>query len=189
MKRLHWIASTLILATVASACAAPATPAPVAGSTYVSANLDTGYDNALSARNQLALGTLNLVGTPTAPTGAQAATLLPLWQAVRATAQTGGASQTEVNALLAQIEETLSADQLAAIREQHLTQTDMQDWATATGITLGTGSGQPGSGQSLSPEERATRQAEQGRTAGGASGGASTALIDAVIDYLSGLTA
>ena len=180
----HWLVSTLVLAALLSACTAPTTPAPVAGSTYVSANLDVSYENALSARNQLALGTLNLADTAVAVDAEQAATLLPLWQAVRATNQTGGASQTEVNALLSQIEGTLNADQLSAISEQQLTQTNMQDWAQANGITLGSGSGETGSGQGLSPEARATRQAEQGRTATGSSGGASTALIDAVIDYL-----
>lgn len=186
MKLHYWFASTLVLATLVSACAAPSTPAPITGSTYVSANLDVSYENALSARNQLALGTLNLAGTPESVDAEQAATLLPLWQAVRATNQTGGASQTEVNALLAQIEGTLNADQLSAIRDQKLTQTDMQDWAQANGITLGSGGGEPGSGQGLSPEARATRQAEMGRTGTGSSGGASTALIDAVIDYLDG---
>ena len=186
MKLKHWLVSTLVLAALLSACAAPTTPAPVAGSTYVSANLDVSYENALSARNQLALGTLNLVDTPVAVDAEQAAELLPLWQAVRATNQTGGASQTEVNALLGQIEGTLNADQLSAIREQQLTQPDMQDWAQANGITLGSGSGVPGSGQGLSPEARATRQAEMGRTESGSSGGASTALIDAVINCLNG---
>lgn len=186
MKLKLWLASTLMLATLVSACTTSTTPAPATGSTYVSASLDVSYENALSARNQLALGTLNLADTAVAVDAEQAAALLPLWQAVRATNQTGGASQTEVNALLAQIESTLSAEQLSAIRDQQLTQTDMQDWAQANGITLGSGSGVPGSGQGLSPEARATRQAEMGRTESGSSGGASTALIEAVIDYLTG---
>ncbi len=140
-----------------------------------------------SARNQLALGTLNLAGTPAAVSPEQAAALLPLWQAVRATSQSGGGSQTEVNALLTQIEAALTEAQLTAIRDQGLTQTDLQDWATANGVTLGTGGtggGEPGSGQGLSPEARATRQAEQGRTPNSSGGGASTALVDAVATYL-----
>ncbi|MBL8096501.1 MAG: hypothetical protein JNL73_20160 [Anaerolineales bacterium] len=188
MKLKSWLASAILTAAVLSACAAPAPAAPVeSAAAYVSANLDTSYENALSARNQLALGTLNLAGTPAAVSPEQAAALLPLWQAVRATSQSGGGSQTEVNALLTQIEAGLTEAQLTAIRAQGLTQTDLQDWATANGVTLGTGGGEPGSGQGLSPEARATRQAEQGRTPNSTGGGASTALVEAVATYLESL--
>lgn len=188
MKPIYWLASAIVTAAVLSACAAPAPAAPVdSAAAYVSANLDTSYENALSARNQLALGTLNLADTPEAVSPEQAAALLPLWQAVRATSQSGGGSQTEVNALLTQIEAGLTEAQLTAIRAQGLTQTDLQDWATANGVTLGTGGGEPGSGQGLSPEARATRQAEQGRTPNSTGGGASTAVVDAVATYLESL--
>lgn len=192
MKRLTLI--TLVLAaglSLAACSAAGGTPAPlvVNSEAYVSANLDTSYEGALAARNQLALGTLNLAGTATAVTPDQASALLPLWQALRATSQTGGSAQAEVNALLTQIEAGLTPDQLAAIKAQQLTQTDMQEWAKANGITLGTGGGQPGAGQSLSPEARATRQAAEGRTgtSGGSGSSASTALVDAVSTYLAAL--
>lgn len=192
MKRLTLITLTLAAGLSLAACsAAGGTPAPlvVNSEAYVSANLDTSYEGALAARNQLALGTLNLAGTATAVTPDQAGALLPLWQALRATSQTGGSAQAEVNALLTQIEAGLTPDQLAAIKAQQLTQTDMQEWAKANGITLGTGGGQPGAGQSLSPEARATRQAAEGRTgtSGGSGGGTSTALMDAVNTYLSSL--
>lgn len=139
----------------------------MAGSTYVSASLDVSYENALSARNQLALGTLNLADTAVAVDAEQAAILLPLWQAVRATNQTGGASQTEVNALLesdrrhVERRSTLGHSRTATHPDQH----------------AGLGTGQRhharlrqrrnGLRPGLSPEARATRQAEQGRTATG----------------------
>lgn len=191
MKRLILITLTLAAGLTLAACSTTAaTPAPAStASAYVSAHLDTSYEGALPARNQLALGTLNLAGTPQAVTAEQAAALLPLWQALRATSQSGGASQTEINTVLGQIEAGLTEAQLAAIKAQQLTQTDLQDWAKAAGITLGSGSGQPGSGQSLSPEARATRQAAEGRTGStpGSGGGASTALVDAVTTYLTSL--
>jgi hypothetical protein len=183
-KRFTLIALGLIVAL--SACSSAPTPAATTNQdTYTSANLDTSYESALSVRNQLALGTLQLDGTPNAITPEQATTLLTLWQALRGTTQSGASAQAEVNALLGQIEGALTADQLAAIKDLKLTQTAFQQWAAANGITVGTGGGQPGSGQSLSPEARATRQAEQGRTAStGSGGGASTAVVTAVIAYL-----
>ena len=183
-KRFALLALVAVIAL--SACSSAPTPAPAATTnqdTYVSANLDTSYEGALSARNQLALGTLQLDGTAHAITAEQAKTLLTLWQALRGTMQSGASSPTEMNALLAQIEGTLTADQIAAIKALQLTQTTFQQWAAANGITMGTGGGQPGSGQGLSPEARATRQASEGRT-GQSGSGTSTAVINAVIAYL-----
>jgi len=67
-----------------------------------------------------------------------------------------------------------------------LLQTDMQAWATANGITLGSGGGTPGQGSGLSAEARATKQAEQGVTSGESGSGSklASALMDAVIASL-----
>ncbi len=181
----------LLLSLSLSACSGKSTPAPALNNSdsYLSPNLDTSYEGALAVRNQLSLGTLELAGTPNAITPEQAEVLLPLWQALLSTQKSGSAAQAEVSALLEQIESSLQSEQLVAIRGMQLTQSDMQAWAAANGITLGSGGGVPGQGQGLSPEERATRQAQEGRTpnssAGG--GGAATALLTAVIDYLDGL--
>jgi len=184
-KRFTLIALVLIVAL--SACTSA--PAPAASTTtqdtYTSTALDTSYEGALAVRNQLALGTLQLEGTPNAITPEQAKALLMLWQALRATTQSSASAQAEVSALLGQIEGTLTADQLAAIKDLKLTQTTFQQWAAANGITIGAGGGQPGGGQGLSPEARATRQASVGRSdSTGSSGGASTAVVTAVIAYL-----
>ena len=163
MKRNILIVVGLALTIMLSACGGGSTPAPVVGSdTYTSPNLDTSYAGAIPVRNQLALGTLQLSGTASEITPEQAATLVPLWQALRSTSKSGGAAQVEVNALLGQIESAMTADQLAAIGELQLTLADIQAWAKANGLTLGAGSGQPGSGQGLSAEAWATRQAEEG---------------------------
>ncbi|MBN1138716.1 MAG: hypothetical protein JXM73_19170 [Anaerolineae bacterium] len=58
-----------------------------------------------------------------------------------------------------------------------------QGLTAGTGQGGGMGLGQPSGGQSLSPEERATRQAERGGS-GNAGSGISQALIDAVIALL-----
>ena len=112
-KRFALLALVALIAL--SACSSAPTPAPVTSTnqdTYVSANLDTSYEGALSVRNQLALGTLQLDGTATAITATQAKTLLTLWQALRGTTHSGASAQAEVSALLGQIEGALTADHL-----------------------------------------------------------------------------
>ena len=185
----------LLLALLLSACSPKtgADPALNSSDSYVSSNLDSSYENALSVRNQLIIGTLQLADTEWAVSSEQAQTLLPLWQALLATQKSGTAAQAETNALLEQIEGNLTAEQLTAISAMMLTQESMQSWAAANGITLGSGtcnaSGQPGQGpgRNLSADERATRQAQEGVTASSGGGGASTALLTAVIAYLESL--
>ncbi|MEJ5224531.1 MAG: hypothetical protein WHV44_08750 [Anaerolineales bacterium] len=181
----------LLLALVLSACGANAS-APLStdvpsNAQYTSPNLDTTYENALPVRLQLTLGTLMLDGTPQAITPEQARELLPLYQALQALTASGTAAEAETNAVLAQIEATFTTEQLAAIRAMQLTTPKMQEWAAQNGLTLGSGTGAgKGQGSGMSPEARATRQAEEGKTPSetGASNGASAALTKAVIDYL-----
>jgi hypothetical protein len=203
MKRMVMLGLLALLALTLAACggspAAPATSGaapeaavePTASATVGPAaavaaapasRLDTSYEGALPQRNQLLLGTLRLEDGNNAITKEQAVTLLPLWQGIRATMNSGAASEAETNALLAQIEAVLTAEQIAAIGELKLTQTSLQEWAKSQGLSVGTGEGAAmggGSGQSLSPEARATRQAERGGT--GPSGGMAAALVEAVI--------
>jgi len=119
---------------------------------YVSAALDTSYEGALPASNQLALGTLQLEETENAVTPEQATALLPLWQAIQ-----GGAlqSNTEINAVMKQIEGTMTSEQLAAIAAMQLTAEDIRTWAQERGLNV-----------DFSPEAMATRQAERGGEGG-----------------------
>jgi hypothetical protein len=183
----------LLLAACGGAEVAPA-PAGFDAEQTLDTGLDTSYENALTVRNQLMLGTLNLEDTAQAVSAEQAATLLPLWQGLRGTMNSGAAAQAEVDALLKQLEGAMSGEQLAAIRAMKLTQGDLQAWAQSQGLSVGSGdeaspgaggmgTGQGGGGRDLSPEERATRQAERGGT-GENRGGFSKALIDTVINLL-----
>ncbi len=182
MKR-NLLFITLIFALFLTACGSDsaATSSAPSASAYVSANLPTDYEGATSVRNQLALGIMALDGTDQTISAEQAKTLIPLWQALRSTQGSGSATE-EVSALLKQIEDSLTQEQLSAIATLKLTQADMQKWASANGVTMG--SGQPGSGQELSPEAKATRQAEQSAKGGGAS----TALVDGVVKYLQSIS-
>lgn len=150
--------------------------------------LASSYEGALPPTNQLILGIMLLEETDDAVTGAQAASMLVLWQALQSgTIQ----NRAERAAILRQIEETLSDTQLEAIGAMQLTFTDMNDWAQNNGIELpqfgqggqGRQAGQGGQGradgifadmseeeraafrqemQNLSPEERRERLQEMG---------------------------
>jgi hypothetical protein len=123
-------------------------------SSYTSTVLDTSYAGALSVSNQLMLGTLMLEETEHAVTPEQAATLLPLWQAL----QGGGVTiQAEIDAVLKQIEGTMTQEQLQAIAAMQLTQEDIQAWMEKQGMgggAPGPGAGGPGPGGDTSDEER-----------------------------------
>jgi hypothetical protein len=183
MKKI-FLPLVFLFALLLGACSGAAAPAPTTGGDlYVSQNLPVDYQGALAVRNQLALGTLELIQTDSAISAEQAQTLLPLWQALRSTQQAGGTAQAEVSALLTQIESAMKPEQLQSIANMKLTFTDMQEWATANGITMGSGSGTPGQGSGMSPEARATKQAAEGVTSSNGSK-LPTALMDAVIASL-----
>jgi len=146
-----------------------ATPSPAgegAADAYTSDALDTSYPDALNASSQLALGTIQLEETGDNVTPEQAAALLPLWQAL----QGGVTAQAEVNALLKQIEGTMTQEQLEAIAAMQLTQDEMRAWMQSQGLGLGA-DGVPGGGMrgDLSEEEREELRAT--REAGGSPGG------------------
>ena len=104
--------------------AAPAAEQESAGDTYSSTTLNTSYDDALNASTQLILGTIRLEETGDTVTAEQAKSLLPLWQSL----QGGVTAQAEVNAVLKQIESTMTQDQLAAIAAMRLTQEDLRSF-------------------------------------------------------------
>ena len=147
--------------------------------------LNEDYADALSIRSQLVLGTLKLEETDLAVTKAQAVDLVPLWQASRNLARSGIGATEEVNAVLDQIQEVMTSEQLEAIAEMKLTRADNQAMTQALGLSTGTGdgagSGQQGQGQNASADERATRQAEKAESD---SVGASEALLDRLIGIL-----
>ena len=171
----------------ASESAANASPASEAESVVQerTSALTRDYEGALPPMNQLILGILLLEETENAVTGAQAASMLALWQALQSGAIQ---NQTERAALLRQIEGTLTEAQIQAIGDLQLTLADLNEWARNNGIELpqfgqGGQGGQRGQGgpggiladmseeeraafrqemQNLSPEERRERLQEMG---------------------------
>jgi len=192
MKRIFIPTLIIIFSLLLASCSGTAAPASTTSSNsdaYVSPNLDVSYENALNARLQLTLGSLKLAETNSPITADQAQIMLPLWEGLLNMTRTGNNAQAEVNAVLVQIEAAFTPDQLTAIRAMKLSSPDMQTWASANGATTGsgTGAGQVG-GSGMSPEARATKQAEQGVTSGAnGSNGVSTVMLNSLIAYLQGL--
>lgn len=208
-KTFLWISVIVLLTLALSACSTASADAPAAstvaassaapalqtaaGSEVLTELLPTDYADALSARNQLALGTLRLEGTPHAVTPEQAQTLAFLWQGLKALSGTATAASEETAAVQQQITAALSAAQIAAIRDLRLTNADLNAFYEERGIPLPTGDpdnpdATPGSqrGRNMTEEERAAWRAQREASgevpAGGGGGGMGAARRDALMD-------
>lgn len=113
--------------------------------------------------SKLAIGTLKLEGTDKAITAAQAKTLLPLWKAVKSLNNSATASNDEMTALYKQIEEAMTADQIAAIKSLSLSQTDLQALSQKYGVTMP----QPGVNPQGTPQARSSSGTTGGNNANG----------------------
>lgn len=103
----------------------------------------------LSSPLDLLVGTFRLEGTDNAVTAEQAAALIPLWQAYSSLSASDTAAPQEIDALVQQIHEAMTAGQLTAIEDMKLTGQDMfalmQEQGLANGFTgRGQGTPQPG---------------------------------------------
>jgi hypothetical protein len=87
--------------------------------------LSTGYQDALPAESQLALGTLMLESGENAIDSQTASQLLPLWKAVRSLSVSDTVSDLEMQALFEQIEASMSTEQVEAIAAMQLTASDL----------------------------------------------------------------
>ncbi len=145
----------------------------------------------LTASSKLAIGSFKLEASDLAITSEQAAELLPLWQVFQQLSSSDTAAQAEIDALVEQIQETMTPGQIAAIDEMNLTQQDVFATMQEQGIQFGAGiqgnsdensgsrfrggqappdggipGGGPGGGgfgggQNLSPQQIATAQAQR----------------------------
>jgi hypothetical protein len=118
---------------------------------------------------QLMLGTVKLDETEYAVDAEQASELLPLWKALRSLSESETAAQTELEALINQIAETMTPEQAEAIESMELSMQDMNTVMEALGIESNFG----GFGE-MDEEMKATMEAarESGEApAGGPPGG------------------
>jgi hypothetical protein len=111
------IISLLLLSLLLAACGTAPTASTVSSGSATA--------EALPAASQLILGTFKLEGTDHAVTAEQAAQLLPLWQVYRELSTSDTAAQAEVEALVEQVQETMTSSQMKAINTMGLTQNDI----------------------------------------------------------------
>lgn len=121
----------------------------------------TGSSTGLAPALQVAIGTLKLDKTTNDITAQQAADLLPLWETLQVLESSDTAATQEKNALIAQIQETMTKDQMQTIAEMGLTRQDMAALLQAQGQTFTLNAGQNGN----STNSNATR-----RNSGGGGG-------------------
>lgn len=200
MKTLKFLMIMLSLAVLLAGCGgapapAPQSTTPAAASAVLTGGLAEDYEDALSIRNQLALGTLRLEGTSNAVTAAQAAKLLPLWQALKTLSASSTSATEEVTAVQNQINAALEPAQINVIAAMKLTNAMLQAYTVEIGVSE-VKTPEPGvtpqssSLKDLPPEQReaakATAQA-LGTPVGSGSSGSTTkkdALLDNVVQLL-----
>jgi len=130
MKKFTLTILTILILTL-TACGASnaADPATV--------NQSGSPTGALPAMTQLIIGTLKLEDTDQAVTAEQAAELLPLWQTLQVLSDSDTAADQETEALIAQIQETMTAEQIQAITGMNLTREDMLTVMQEQGLAMG----------------------------------------------------
>ena len=184
-KNLLWIAIAGVLVLALAACGSQASePNASTGST----ELTEAYEDALTIKNQLLLGTLRLEETGQAITGEQAQALLPLWQGYAALTASGTAATEEIESVQNQIVDAMTDEQVAAIVGMRLTNAVLQEFYVEAGLTE-VKTPEPGvtpeSMSDLSKEDRqATRVASGEEVGTGGGSGKSAALVDMVIELL-----
>ena len=90
---------------------------------------------ALSQEAQLLVGTLKLESTSLAVSADQAGKLLPLWETLQSLASSGTAASQEVDAVVSQIESTMSTQQISSITAMDVTQQDLAVAIADTGTS------------------------------------------------------
>ncbi|RPJ27347.1 MAG: hypothetical protein EHM33_08365 [Chloroflexi bacterium] len=132
MKKILPILLTILILTACGSASKAADPASVPqGGTSA---------GALPATTQLIIGTLKLEGTAQAVTGEQAAELLPLWQTLQVLSDSDTTADQETEALITQIQETMTAGQMQAITDMNLRREDMASLMQEQGMAMGSGS-------------------------------------------------
>ena len=172
------------------ACA-PAPETTLAAPTSIAGEyLTIEYADAANLRSQLALGIMNLDGTPNAVTSEQAKTLIPFWQAVIALSGDTNTATEELTAVQDQIVATLTSKQMQSIAAMQITNADLSVFYADYGIVLPTPvpgvTKVPGSGSGKTEEEKAAAQATaaaSGQTTGTGQS-AKTLLFEKTIEYL-----
>lgn len=134
MKKIILTVFTVLILTL-TACGSPSI-----GTNPASVTQNGALTGELPVTTQLIVGTLKLDETENAVTAEQAAELLPLWQTLQVLSESDTAAKQETEALIAQIQETMTAEQMQAITDMSLTREDMMSIMQEQGLAMGSGS-------------------------------------------------
>ncbi|MFA9403539.1 MAG: hypothetical protein ACERKY_10805 [Anaerolineales bacterium] len=132
MKKVKFLGVLVSLTLILVACGG----ADGAANTATTA-LNEDYPDALPIQTQLTLGILKLEETNLAVDSEQAAELLTLWQAIRSLSSSDITAEGEIQAIVNQILETMSAEQLEVIAAMELTQEGIFELTQELGIARG----------------------------------------------------
>jgi hypothetical protein len=133
MKKTTLITLTLLIL-ILSACSSAAN-----GRDPTLASQNGATTGELPAATQLILGTFKLDETENAVTTEQASELLPLWQTLQVLSESDTAAAQETEALITQIQETMTAAQMQAITDMNLSREDMMTVMQEQGMAMGAG--------------------------------------------------
>ena len=103
--------------------------------------LNEDYRNALPIQSQLAAGTLLLEASDQAVDEALAEDLLPLWQALQSLSTSDTASSLEIDAVISQIQDTMTQEQVNAIAAMELTEESLTEMMEQGELSFGFGRG------------------------------------------------
>jgi hypothetical protein len=186
MKFRKWFIPIVVLSISLVSCA----------STKGNSNSTNPSQASMSLPEQLLIGTLKLEGTNLAIGKTEATNLLPLWQAYKELLSNNNTAKEELDAVISQIQSTMTKEQLKAITDMKLTFKDIASTMTALGITFtrpnasgtqiapnggnfqqgfggfpGEGGGPSGSGTNPGGPNRPSGNTTGGNTSGGGTGG------------------
>lgn len=134
MKKIIYLGVIVSLTLTLVACGSGSANATV-NSAIPGLNED--YTDALPVQTQLTLGTLKLEDTDLAVDSEQAAELLTLWKAVLSLSTSDITAEGEIEAIVNQILETMSSEQIDAIAAMELTQEGIFELTQELGIDRG----------------------------------------------------
>lgn len=138
MKTIKIILALLLASIFFTACGSDAADEGIQNDQITEqGTLIPGFDisqRPLSSSEALIVGMYRLEGTPFEVSAAQAAELQPLWQVLSNLVASDIAAQEEITALLDQITETYTDEQVQAIEDMQLVQQDLSDLMEELGI-------------------------------------------------------
>lgn len=172
VRKNHYLFFVAIMVVALAACSSIKLPGASATPQAGQQGQQPDFGN-MPIEGKLAIGTLSLEGTGNAVTAEQAKDLLPLWKAVKMMSASNSASPQEIDALYKQIQETMTEQQVQAIKDMSMKPEDTQALMEKYGVKMPQMSQRPTMDANMQATRQAARssQSGQGGTGGGMPGG------------------